>query len=261
MTCGEVRRKLSEYVGGELSAEEAERVAEHLAQCELCRAEAAAYRRTEDALAALARVEKAPDLSEDLSRRIGARQGGSQRRAWAGAAAVAALVGVAVLLWPRAAPVETPPVMEHVQVRVPQVPTGEVARQEDVELGEIPPEPVRAPRLTEIQGEMASQARPPEPGGEVMVSEVAQTVEVVAVPPEESLETEAMADTGGVILVVGEPQPVLLSSSCYLEVSFPSGARLVVDQRVERDALGRPRAAQLSYRQVEADSATPNHGG
>jgi len=159
------------------------------------------------------------------------------------------------------APVETPAVVEHVEVRVPQVPAREVAREEDVAVAEISPEPVRAPRLAEIRGETASQPRPPEPSGELMVSEAPQTVEVVAAPPEESLETEAMADMGGVILVVGDPQPVLLSSSCHIEIRFPDGSKSIRDESIERDAVGRPRSVHVVCQELAPENGALEQGG
>jgi hypothetical protein len=62
----------------------------------------------------------------------------------------------------------------------------------------------------------------------------------------ESVFTSA-APTHGVIVLLGRPKPILPSSSCYLEVSFPDGGKSITDQSVERDAAGRPRAVQIAY--------------
>jgi hypothetical protein len=268
MTCREARRKLSEYAAGELSAEDAERVAEHLARCEVCRAEAGAYRGTEEALRALARVKKAPDLTEDLHRRTAAPRARRRRWAWAGALAVP--VAVAVLLWPRAAPVETLPVVEHVEVRVPQVPARGVARQKDVAVAEIAPESVRAPRLAEIQGETVSQARPPE---QVMTPAVVSVPVRVAQPAEFEEETTIEAapvmasltsqsePAGGVVLLLGRSERARHSSSCYLEVSLPNGARSVFERVAKLEAAGTPRVIEISYEQIAPQPKAQDGGG
>ena len=57
---------------------------------------------TEAALSALARVERAPELSADLRRRITGTRVGGLRWGWVGAGAVAAImIVVAVAVWPR----------------------------------------------------------------------------------------------------------------------------------------------------------------
>jgi len=65
----------------------------------------------------------------------------------------------------------------------------------------------------------------------------------------------------GVILLLGDPDRVLPSSSCYLEILFPDGARTISDQAVQRDATGRPRAMQITYSQIAPDQTASEHGG
>jgi len=64
--------------------------------------ESAILARVEAALSTLARVERAPELSEDLRRRIARRRVGELGWGWVGAGAVAAIaIVVAVAVWPR----------------------------------------------------------------------------------------------------------------------------------------------------------------
>ena len=77
--------------------------------------------------------------------------------------------------------------------------------------------------------------------------------------------TRALGQTSeaeyGVVLLLGQPEPVLPSSYCYLEVSFPDGTKSILDQSVERDAGGEPRVVQLSYQQVPPEIESVNEGG
>jgi hypothetical protein len=66
---------------------------------------------------------------------------------------------------------------------------------------------------------------------------------------------------GGVILVLGRPEPVLPSGSCYVEVKRVDGSRSVAEQSVERDAVGRPQMVRISYEQIEPDAASVQQGG
>ena len=63
------------------------------------------------------------------------------------------------------------------------------------------------------------------------------------------------------MLLLGPPEPVVPSSRCYLEVSFPDGTKSILDQSVERDAGGEPRVVQLSYQQVPPEIESVNEGG
>jgi hypothetical protein len=62
---------------------------------------------------------------------------------------------------------------------------------------------------------------------------------------------------GGIILLLGEARDVPPSSSCYLEIVFPDGARTVMDQRVERDASGNPRTVQIAYENTGFGTTVP----
>jgi hypothetical protein len=64
-----------------------------------------------------------------------------------------------------------------------------------------------------------------------------------------------------VILVLGRPEPVLPSGSCYIEVTRADGTRTVREQTVERDAAGRPQMVQISYEQMEPNAASAQQGG
>jgi hypothetical protein len=66
---------------------------------------------------------------------------------------------------------------------------------------------------------------------------------------------------GGVILVLGRPEPVLPSGSCYIAVTSGDGRRTVVEQAVERDAAGRPQMVRVAYEQTEPNAGSGQQGG
>ena len=51
----------------------------------------------------------------------------------------------------------------------------------------------------------------------------------------------------GIILILGEPQPIVPRAECYLEVSLPDGTRSVTNQVVERDATRESREIEIAY--------------
>jgi hypothetical protein len=205
-------------------------------------------------------MERAPELSEDLRRRLAAPRAGVRWWGLATAGAVA-LVVVAALLWPRAAPVGAPIGVEHLARLGGEAAVGDTVPEREAQVVEPASEEAVEQQAPRPEVAVADTSRTPEPSGELMVSAPPESAKANAPPVEEFTGIETEEPVGGVILVLGEPEPVLPSSRCYLEVSFPNGAKSVVDERIERDALGRPRASQLSYWQVEADAATLSHGG
>lgn len=273
MTCGAVREKLIEYAAGELAQDETQVVAEHLAACAKCRAEVEAFRRAEEALAALRVVEAAPELSADLDRRISARQDGSRRWAWAAAGAVAlALVVAAVLLWPRGEQVERPGLDQ-------RPPT----RAAEAERAAPRPMPSRAPATEAPSGERIVVPAPVEPAV-VAPRRPAQTAAprlVADSPPVESgplpaeslpvtpadtprvssLETVDEAPTSGLLLLLGGPQPARPLPEVHLDISFPDGSRSVFDQRAPRGAEGEARAVHVTYEYMAPQMGLPQNGG
>ena len=268
MNCRSVRRRLSEYLDGEVPAPRQAAIAAHLEVCAGCRDELEAMRRAGEALKTLSAVEAAPDLTGDLRRRLAAPAARRLRVGWVGAAAVAA-VGIAIgcLLWlspPEPAP-RPAPTQSHTF-------TPEVRAERS--------EPV-APLVVEEPERLYSHSRhrsAPQVSERVVdLARQTPSVEVVEAPateaslrdqsddlmflPSRAAPVEKPVPRFGVILLLGEPEPVLPSSRCYLEVSFPDGAKSIVDQSVERDAAGEPRVVQLSYQQVSPKTESLKQGG
>jgi len=70
MDCSTIHHKLAEYIEGTLLPVEKKKVEEHLATCELCRADAAELKKTMDALKGLDDVAPPPWLTEKVMQRI-----------------------------------------------------------------------------------------------------------------------------------------------------------------------------------------------
>lgn len=66
---------------------------------------------------------------------------------------------------------------------------------------------------------------------------------------------------GGVILVLGRPEPVLPSGSCRVEVTLADGTKTLAEQSVERDAAGRPQSVTVAYERIALDAAAVQQGG
>ncbi len=273
MKCREVRKRLAEHVAGELFPSEEEAIAAHLAQCATCRAEAAVLERCERALGALGTVEEAPDLSEDLRRRIAAPI--PWRPRWGLAAAIAgAAVAVTVMavlsLWPQKAPAPGPPMVRE-EVAEPAITSMPHALDVTVEVPaetsppvESPPSIVSAPRPVPAEVVLEQAAIPavvavpvrgqPAGFGEGAMMEAApvrfeEEMAMEAGPVMASLTTQPER-AGGVVLLVGKPEPVRTASSCYLEVSLPDGARSVFERTAKLEPPGAPRVIHISYEQT-----------
>ena len=252
MNCRRARQKLTEYLAGELISAERAAIGAHLEGCAHCRAEADAIGSAESALRMLAVVEVAPELSSDLRERLAAPAGRRLGLAWVGAGAAAAAAAAVCMLWlshpapsPQKAPFESRPIPPKVTVERPEAVAPPIKEETELVASQQPYQ--TPPRITHsTQG----------------LSERASLVEVAEAPPADEpvpfmadpAPAEMPAPRYGVILLLGEPQPVLPSSSCYLEVSFPDGAKSIFDQSVERDAAGRPRAVQVSYQEVAPEA-------
>lgn len=270
MKCRGVRERLSEYVDGELADSERAGIAEHLEVCASCREEAEGFRRAGEALRTLAVVEVAPDLTSDLHRRLATSSRRRFRLAWVGVGVAAAAGAAACLLWPgHPAPRPAPAVTD---VSAPQVaiepPEPALPLTEEQPEAETPDEPYRAPvQVAAIRDETVEAGLVEAGGGPNWAyGRPAASVDELQVPATDVEEPEtALARTSemeyGVVLLLGPPEPILPSSSCYLEVSFPDGAKSILDQSVERDAAGEPRVVQLSYQQVSPKIESVNQGG
>jgi len=288
MNCEAVGRKLSEYLEGDLRGPERAAVAAHLETCTGCRAEAAALRRAHTALEMLATVEVAPDLTEDLHRRLAAAARRRFRLAWIGpAAAVAAAAAVgACLLWlghpapaPRPAPSRSPAVAPRMTVErresVAPVIVKEPERVDSHSRHRSPPQVTErvlglgweAPSIEVVEAPATEAVEAPtteateKPATEVMEASLRDESDWPVFVRRRAAPVEKPVPRFGVVLLLGEPEPILPSSYCYLEVSLPDGAKSIVDQTVERDAAGEPRAVQISYQQIASEAEALNQGG
>ncbi len=284
MNCRQVRTRVAAYVSGDLSARDAAAVEAHLSGCASCRSEAAAFERCEEALGVLGAVEEAPDLSEDLRRRIAAPL--PWRPRWAAVAAVGsaalALTAMAVLLLgPREAPGPSLPVARETVTRpavVSMPPAPDVtpeAPKVRPPAAQSPPVSVSAPRLVPAEvtpepaviPEVVSVPLRGQPAGieEGAVMEAApvrlgEGMAMEAAPAMASLTTQPERG-GGVVLLLGQPEPVRPASSCYLEVSLPDGARSVFERIAKLEVPGGPRVIQISYEQTAARPKAQDGGG
>lgn len=78
-----------------------------------------------------------------------------------------------------------------------------------------------------------------------------------AVPAPQPVPTETAEAPAGVILILGEPAPVLPSGSCYIEITRPDGAKSSASQVLERDAAGRPSAIEIAYHNTAVETNGP----
>ena len=272
MKCRGVRDRLSEYVDGELPDPQQAAIAAHLEVCARCREEAEGFRRAGEALRTLSAVEVAPDLTGDLHRRLATSARRRFRLAWIGVGVAAAAGAAACLLWvshpapkPRPAPAGTEAAAPQVVIE-PSEPV--LPFTEDLPEAETPNRPHRAPvqlaRMPE-ETEEPALAEAYEMLSSTEETAVVSADELRVTPAEVEASEVALAQTSeteyGVILLLGPPEPILPSSRCYLEVSFPDGTKSILDQSVERDAAGEPRVVQLSYQQVPPETESANEGG
>jgi hypothetical protein len=259
MRCPTVREKLLDYLDDQVASGGRARIEAHLAGCADCRAELAALLRSEDALHALAAVLPAPQLADDLRQRLAAPRPRPLRWAWAGAGAATAAVAIALLVWCIPRPPASRPLPPKPRV-APQITTELRQPPAATEAQLLPapstPQPRPAPRRIVRKPAQTTPERAPVPSEEPAILEQ----ERPAAP--EPAPTEAPKQPYGIILLLGEAEPMLpSSSSCYFEVSFPSGERSILDQTVDRDAAGEPRAIQISYQRIAPQSGPLNHGG
>jgi hypothetical protein len=237
-------------------------------------------------LSALARVERAPELSEDLRRRIARTPRRQVGWAWAAGVAVAVVVTVgAIGLTARpqrhkgtkgAAQWRNPQIAQMTQVAggnekpkdaATGVVTGRISTKaqgdpRSLELrragrreGVVPSASLRAGLpLRSAQGQDDNGLA----GGELPSTALRaglQKDERAA-----GVGTPALQG-GGVILVLGRPEAVQVSGSCYMAVTSGDGTRAAAEQAVERDAAGRARMVRVAYEQTEPNARSGQQGG
>jgi hypothetical protein len=258
MKCSKAQAILTQYLDGELTEKAQAAIARHLEGCVPCRRELESLRAADDALQLLAAVEPAPDLTSDLRRRLDSVPAGGVR--WVPAALAA---GVAVLLVvlcirlvpPRASlPEPSPSPAQQALAPVATVPPPIAAEPADVQPQSPAPiaqTPTAAPPPARRSADVPSA--PSEPS-----SPEAPPAETAKAPPP-PVETASAPD--GLVLVLGEPQPVLPSSYCYFEVTRPDGNSSILSQTVERDAAGEPRVIHITYEETTPEPRLPEQGG
>jgi hypothetical protein len=253
--------KLDEYLDGELPAASRQAIAAHLEACASCRSEAEALGRAEHGLRALSAIERAPDVALDLRpHAVGVKRRPSFGWAAAGVAAAALVTGM--VLWfhvrvPVGRPMGHPPAVVATRpnvapsVRAFEPPEGTSAKRVSPRLAR------RSRHHWGAPGRLPGPSIQP-PEAPMMASVGHESEELaVAAPP----DTEAAPTVEGVILILGEAQPALASSSYVVQVVFPDGAQSVVERTVERDATGLPKTVQVACRQTAPEDGAPDEGG
>jgi len=254
----------------------------------------------EAALSALARVEVAPELGEDLRRRIT----GVPRRqiGWAWAAGVAAMAVIAGGLMRPQRHEDTKGTAERprsrelriesratIEGREPQIAqltqmAGANGKAKSAAAGAVMRQGTAEPRRDkDTNGTAERQQDPPAAGsqvgnlrGDVRFSETVEDMPAlqndrrpagVGTPALQGT-AGAQADddlralqNGGVVLILGRPEPAEVSGSCYIEVTRADGTRTAIEQEVERDAAGRPQMVRLVYDETQAEAALVRQGG
>jgi hypothetical protein len=252
MKCRDAREKLLAYADDDLPADERAAIEAHLEACADCRAEAAGLRRTEDALRALAAVERAPEVTADLRSRLAVRP--VHHFPWVLAGAAVAAAAALLFLWPHPRVPRPEPRSRGAQAVV-RVPVAEPLAQPAVESKMKPAAP---PRRRPLRHRIARRAPPrPRPPVEAPKPEPAAPEAAAAEPPEGGTP-EIPA---GVILVLGAAEEPLSPSSCYVEVSMPDGRKSILQRDVEVDATGQPAALRLAYENIEPGTRARKEGG
>ena len=258
MKCSKAQARLSQYLDGELTEKVQAAIARHLEGCIACRSELESLQAADEALHLLAAIEPAPDLTSDLRRRLDSVPAGGVR--WVPAALAA---GVAVLLvvlcirlvtsrgplpGPSPSPAQHAPA--HVATRPPPL------APEPAHLEPPLPAPIArtTPPLPPARRPTDAPSTPSEPSPHQ--APPAETAEPPAPPP---VDTAGAAV--GLILVLGEPQPVLPSSYCYFAVTRPDGNSSILSQTVERDAAGEPHVVQITYEETTPEPRLSEQGG
>ncbi|UCH34502.1 MAG: zf-HC2 domain-containing protein [Armatimonadota bacterium] len=259
MNCRTARRTLVDYVEGELGAAEQAEITAHLARCVACRAEAAALQQAENALRRLSVIEPAPAATATSRRHPAPRLGRRIRWVWAGVGLATAAVLLAVLVWPHA---KTRPASPSANVAMKAEPAELPAPDEAEVVAPAEPPAPPAPVVEEQPRAPRRVVRRPKPAPSVAL----ETPPPVPVPAERPLPEPVAADgrddaPAGIILLIGEARNSAPASSYYAEMSFPDGAKSVVQQTVERDADNQPRAVRVAYERTGPEAPSPDQGG
>jgi hypothetical protein len=263
MKCSTVKDELSRYVEGALPGHAQAAIAQHLAACPACQAEAEGYRRAEEALRSLAAVVPAPDLSADLRRRLSAVSARPRPLRWLGAGtALAAVAAAAALLALRAPAPPAPPqsvVREPAEARgrPPQFAIQPVTEGDGARRPTAPPAPSPAAlRRSSAPPHRVRRAQHDASPAPFPRDAAPKAKEAAAVPIPDS----RLSIPDGVVLLVAAPEPPRPSSSYYGQVTLPDGATSTYQETVERSAAGEPQSVNIAYQQTPPQAGAGNGG-
>jgi len=250
MRCRAARERIPGYLSSALPLGEAQRLTAHLEACASCRAEAAAFRRAEEALRQLAVVEVAPEPSPDLCWPAPALAGRRQMREWAGAALVMAAAIAALLICLHLRAPGPGPVKYRTEAAAPPAaPESAFPIARPQAQAQARPRSYTSPRRTRHgvgpAPSLSTKAVPEQPRPE---------------PTPVSQPVQESDDRPGLILVLGRPEPVVPRSEYDVEVVFPDGARSLTQRAVERDASGQPKAILIVCSEIAPESLAPEQG-
>ncbi|HUT74467.1 MAG TPA: zf-HC2 domain-containing protein [Armatimonadota bacterium] len=275
MKCRKITRMLGEYVEGDLPAHRRAEVAAHLHTCGRCRAEAAAWEQAQAALCALSAIEAAPERAVLMPAGAPTRAGWGFRRTWVGAGLAVAAVVLAVWLWTRtdAGPPRSGPSPQRIAARAhpaPLKPSPTGVIREAAPQRAPGPSPARRvahrPYAPRPSARMTPSA-PPALGAQEVPPALPEVVEPPApAPPADAAEPESLVAAApspaiGLILLLGPPPEWAPLSSCQVEVSFPDRAKSVVEQVVERNPDGSPRAIRIACDNAGPEPQSRSQGG
>jgi len=269
MKCRIAQQGLIEYAEDSLPPGERADVEAHLIVCAACRAEVAALQRAENALRKLSVIEPAPESADVLRRHPAPRC--ARRLGWAGAGAglAVALVVLTLLVWPHATTQPAPSRSPSTNVAMKAEPAEPPAPDEAA--AAAPAKSPASPPAVVEQLPAKSSHRPPAPRRIVQrqkpalsaIPEPPTSEPVPAGPPLPEPVAAHRRDEApaGIILLIGESRKSAPSSSYYAEISFPDGAKSVVEQTVERDADNQARVIRVAYERTGPEAPRPDQGG
>ena len=230
MTCKTVQTKLNCFVAGDLTGDEQGQVAAHLRDCPACQAEAAALRRVEGALQALAIPETAPERLADLQHRLSGRP--RQHATWRWLALPAAGVVAAALLLLVAS--------QRPSVRI----TPRAVSPAPVQA--VPPPVADAAHSTPTPSVHAQPAKPTN-----------KQVAVARRPTDKKLHARKRAHP----LVAGPVRPASNEAVYLIKVSLPDGSTSCLRQVTQDDAAGVAQVISLAYEKTDPQPLTTKQGG
>lgn len=242
MNCRSVRKRLTEYIDGELDAQSAQEIALHIDRCASCRAEVDILRRIEATLASLASPETVPDLTSDLYRQLAMPTMRTSRLPYLAGATIV-LACLALLFWmyfarQPAVLVKTSKPQKHMIVRAAPQPEQQIVKKTL---------PVQQERANQIQSAVMPES-----------SRRHSTRRIVArrIQPEEKPSEE---DSFVIVIVTRiAPSDLPPVSSYQATVSLPDGTASSLEQVVTRHDDGTLKIIDIAYEHTPAPVTNRN---